>query len=85
MDDSVLFTSTSALCLVSVPMLQGATDIAHPIMDASDLIEIRVHNRGVPVRPVAVPEAKRHEKTNSSDKIQHVYSIYVPHVCYNMV
>ena len=69
-------------------MPQDATDIAQTIMDASDLVETRAQPGGpleVPVRPVAVPEAKKHEKTNSSDKIQGVYPIYVPHVCNNMV
>ena len=65
-------------------MPQDATDIAHSIMDASDLIEIRAQP-GVPVRPVAVPEAQKHEKTHSSDEIQGVYPIYVPHVCDIMV
>ena len=66
MSDSVLFTSAIALCLGSVPMPQDATDIAHTIMDASDLIEIRAEPGGprVPVRPVAVPEVKKHEKTH---------------------
>ena len=32
--------------MVSVPLPQDATDIAHSIMDASDLIEIRAHPGG---------------------------------------
>ena len=46
MNESILFTSAIVLCLVSVLMLQDAKDIAHPIMDASDLIEIRAQPGG---------------------------------------
>ena len=70
-----------------------AADIAHSIMDASDLIEIpcgRLCTTGGSTRPhasgrAAVPEAKQHEKANISDKIQGVYPIYVPNVCDIMV
>ena len=81
MNDSVLFAGAIALWLGSVPMPKDATDIAQTIMDASDLIDIRAQPGG----PVAVPEAKKHEKKHSSDETQGVYPIYVPHVCDIMV
>ena len=74
MNESVLFTSASALCLGSVPMSQDATDIAHTIMDASDLIEIRAEPGG----PRASGSGPRSEKNMKRQTAEIKYRVSTP-------